>query len=128
MAVGFLERHGYGVVTPDPNASRTKLLCLTDQGRAAQDEYRRDLDEIETRWQARTGRDAIDRLRTSLEQLFDHADGEPPRLALGLAPAPTGWRNRKQYRTQTDAMQRDPGGSLPHHPMVLHRGGWPDGS
>ena len=35
---------------------------------------------------------------------------------------------RRPYVTQTDAMIRDPWGSLPHYPMVLHRGGYPDGS
>jgi hypothetical protein len=25
-------------------------------------------------------------------------------------------------------MLRDPNAALPHFPMVLHRGGWPDGS
>jgi DNA-binding MarR family transcriptional regulator len=128
VSVGFLERHGYGVREPDPNVSRTKLLRLTAQGRAARADYWRNLDEVEARWHARAGNDAINRLRRSLEQLFDHADGQPPRLSLGLQPSPTGWRNRKQYRPQTDAMQRDPAGTLPHHPMVLHRGGWPDGS
>ena len=33
-----------------------------------------------------------------------------------------------RYLAQTEAMLEDPTGTLPHYPMVLHRGGWPDGS
>ena len=32
------------------------------------------------------------------------------------------------YVEQTNAVIDDPTGRLPHYPMVLHRGGWPDGS
>ncbi len=38
-------------------------------------------------------------------------------LAAGLVPSPDNWRSRVR-RPET----------LPHHPMVLHRGGYPDGS
>ena len=30
--------------------------------------------------------------------------------------------------TPTTAVLDDPDDALPHYPMVLHRGGWPDGS
>jgi hypothetical protein len=29
---------------------------------------------------------------------------------------------------QTERVLADPAGALPHRPMVLHRGGFPDGS
>jgi DNA-binding MarR family transcriptional regulator len=128
VALGFLERPGYVTVEPDPNASRTKVVRLTPKGRTVQAEYRRLLEAVETGWQERAGRDAIGTLRTALEQLFEPAGGEPSRVAEGLVPPPTGWRMRTQYRAQTEAMQRDPARALPHQPMVLHRGGWPDGS
>jgi hypothetical protein len=51
-----------------------------------------------------------------------------PRLALGLRPYPDGWRARGPYLRQTTAVLNDPAAALPHYPMVLHRGGWPDGS
>jgi DNA-binding MarR family transcriptional regulator len=127
-STGFLERQGYAVIEPDPSAARTRLVRLTPKGRAARDAYWRHVDDVEARWRARYRAGAIDRLRAALERLFDHAEGEPPRLAEGLVPSPAGWRNRTQYRAQTEAMQRDPAAALPHHPMVLHRGGWPDGS
>ena len=50
------------------------------------------------------------------------------RLSEGLHPYPDGWRARKRYVEQTNAVIDDPTGRLPHYPMVLHRGGWPDGA
>ena len=45
-----------------------------------------------------------------------------------LEPPPSGWRLTKRYAEQTRAVLDDPLAALPHYPMVLHRGGWPDGS
>ena len=53
-------------------------------------------------------------LRASLEPL---AAGQPAPLFGGLEPYPDNWR----------ALVRRPD-VLPHFPMVLHRGGYPDGS
>ena len=43
---------------------------------------------------------------------------------------PSKWRlaRRGLYKRWTDAFVRSPRDALPHYPMVLHRGGWPDGS
>ena len=49
-------------------------------------------------------------------------------LSLGLEPYADGWRASAPYVTQTQAVMNDPVAALPHYPMVLHRGGWPDGS
>jgi DNA-binding MarR family transcriptional regulator len=128
MSVGFLEREGSAEAVPDPTTGRGKLIRLTAKGRLAQDTYRRLLGAIEERWQVRVGQAAMCRLRASLSELIDRRDGEQTRLSQGLVPWPGGWRARKPYLTQTTAMLRDPGAALPHYPMVLHRGGWPDGS
>jgi hypothetical protein len=53
---------------------------------------------------------------------------DPARLAEGLRPPPNGWRAQPPYRRWTDQVLADPAGTLPHYPMVLHRGGFPDGS
>ena len=53
-------------------------------------------------------------IRASLEPL---AAGRPPVLSGGLEPYPDNWR----------ASIRRPA-TLPHFPVVLHRGGYPDGS
>jgi hypothetical protein len=45
-----------------------------------------------------------------------------------LRPPPGGWRAQRPYLSQARAVAADPAAGLPHHPMVRHRGGWPDGS
>ncbi|MGI0151725.1 MAG: hypothetical protein ACREC5_07305, partial [Thermoplasmata archaeon] len=63
-------------------------------------------------------------LRSALLALLSR----PDLLAVGLAPPAGAWRGELPYRAQTERMLADPLGALPWHPMVLHRGGWPDGS
>ena len=118
-AVGFLQRNGYAVVEPDP-ASRSKLVRLTEQGLAAQAQHARLAKTVERRWRKRLGGD-FDRLAKAL------ITGR--QLALGLEPYPDGWRAaRNPYRARTQAVLADPASALPQYPMVLHRGGYPDGS
>ena len=118
-AVGFLQRNGYAAVEPDP-AGRSKLVRLTAKGLAAQTQYTRLAKTVERRWRKRLGGD-FDRLAQAL------ITGR--RLALGLQPYPDGWRAaRNPYRARTEAVLADPAAALPQYPMVLHRGGYPDGS
>jgi hypothetical protein len=49
-------------------------------------------------------------------------------LVEGLVPPEGCWRGERPYLAQTQRVLADPLASLPRHPMVLHRGGWPDGS
>jgi methyltransferase (TIGR00027 family) len=113
-ALGVLLRAGLAVEEPDPAASRGKVARLTPGGLLAQDSYREALDTTEHRWQARFGAGTIEALRRPLQTL---ATGEPPPLFQGLGPYPDNWR----------ASVRPPR-TLPYYPMVLHRGGYPDGS
>jgi DNA-binding MarR family transcriptional regulator len=115
MALGFLEKRRYVVVEPDPAASRTKVVRLMPKGRKARDAYLHLLTVVEERWQTRFGKDAIRKLRDSLEPLAGEPTASP--LFRGLEPHHGGWR----------ASVRKPD-TLPHYPMVLHRGGYPDGS
>jgi DNA-binding MarR family transcriptional regulator len=117
MAVGFLERNGYAVVEPDPTAGRTKLVRLTSRGREAQNAHGHLLGVVEERWEARFGGGNVGSLRASLEGLVVTPELERSPLVRGLVPHPGGWRTRLPKPK-----------TLPHHPMVLHRGGWPDGS
>ncbi|MGH3415586.1 MAG: hypothetical protein ACRDVE_06865 [Actinocrinis sp.] len=55
-------------------------------------------------------------LRQSLERLVGDGTRDAP-LWEGVAPYPDGWRASVRAPT-----------TLPHFPMVLHRGGYPDGS
>jgi len=65
---------------------------------------------IENRWLDRHGSRLIGELRAS-------PAAEPSPLLAGLQPYPGGWR-------ASIAAPR----TLPHYPLVLHRGGFPDGS
>ena len=113
MAVGFLERHGCVVLEPDPSGARGKVIRLTGKGQRAQDKYRGLLRVAEERWERQFGSDVLARLRASLEQVL----GDSALLRQGMRPYPDGWR--ASVRTAA---------TLPHYPMVLHRGGYPDGS
>lgn len=121
MALTFLAKTGYAIV-------EAKQVRLTPKGRAAQESSGRLQHEVENRWEARFDAEDVRRLRAALRGLLDQSDGEHSRLSLGLQPYPGGWRGSKRYREHTEAMIADPSVALPHYPMVLHRGGWPDGS
>ena len=126
--VGFLERHGLAITGADPQTARGKAVSLTGEGRAARDQYGRRLRAVEQGWEDRFGPDKVDGLRSVLAAFACHATGGEPTLALGLRPGPNGWRGRGRYRAQTKAVLADPWRALPRHPMLLHRGGYPDGS
>jgi DNA-binding MarR family transcriptional regulator len=117
MATGFLKRHGFATEEAESPNSRTKLLKLTAKGVAAQHDYRERLAAIEQRWHKEFGPETIQNLRASLETLIGEANPETSPLFRGLEPYPEGWRA---------SIPRPKG--LPHFPMVLHRGGFPDGS
>jgi DNA-binding PadR family transcriptional regulator len=128
-SLGFLEKRRYAVVEATPRTQVSgkktigvKVVRLTAKGREAQDAYRQRLTVVEKSWQVRYGKDIIHNLCESLEALVSkHAAGEieaeSSLLFLGLEPYPDGWR----------ASVPKPA-TLPHYPMVLHRGGYPDGS
>jgi DNA-binding MarR family transcriptional regulator len=117
MAMGVLQKMRVAVIKPEQTGGRTKVVRLTAKGRKAKHAYRRLLRKIEDRWQERFGREAIRTLRKLLEQLVGEASAQRSPLFGGLEPYPDGWR----------ASVRRPN-TLPHFPMVLHRGGFPDGS
>ena len=113
-ALGILTRGDLAAEEPDPAASRGKVARLTPRGLDAQRLYHELIGEIERRWHDRFTPAVTVALRASLEPL---AAGQPPPLSGGLEPYPDNWR----------ALVRRPD-VLPHFPMVLHRGGYPDGS
>jgi methyltransferase (TIGR00027 family) len=115
--LGILIRGHLAVEEPDPAASRGKVVRLTASGLDAQRAYTECLATIEDRWQERFGDDAISALRHALEPLATGSDGQPPPLFGGLEPYPDNWRASVK-----------PPVTLPYYPMVLHRGGYPDGS
>ena len=118
MCAGWLQRRGCVVVEPDAATGRGKVLRLTAKGEHAQSNFRRSLGATEESWRAAFGARAVDDLRAACTYLV--GDGMLARapLAGGLEPYPDNWRAAIRSRPDT----------LPHYPMVLHRGGYPDGS
>jgi len=117
MAVGFLEKRGYASVELESPGARIKVLTLNSKGRHAKDVYQNLVWDIEERWGGRFGKEAVASLRDALEQVVGKPTTTGSPLFAGLEPYPDGWRA---------SLPRPLG--LPHYPMVLHRGGWPDGS
>jgi len=116
MVVGYLTRHGYAVVEPPQTTPRDKALKLTPSGYTALNAYRLLVYEIENRWNEELGIERVSELRCCLKELVLTPSAASP-LFQGLEPCPECWR----------AKMPKPEG-LPHFPMVLHRGGYPDGS
>jgi methyltransferase (TIGR00027 family) len=116
-ATGVLVRAHLATEEPDPTAARGKVVRLTPRGIASQRAYQDLLKTTEERWRDRFGADSVAALRQPLEALATAAEGHPPPLFGGLEPYPDGWR----ARVRRPAV-------LPYFPMVLHRGGYPDGS
>jgi methyltransferase (TIGR00027 family) len=116
-AMGALLRARLAVEEPDPAASRGRIARLTERGRRAQRLHLELLGTVEDRWRERFGRDTLGALRECLEALATGAEGQPPPLFQALEPYPDNWR----------AAVPSPR-TLPYYPMVLHRGGYPDGS
>jgi hypothetical protein len=116
MATGFTGSRQLTVVEADPDGGRWKVAGLTAQGDQARQHYLRQVSAIESRWRERFGPHAVGALRGALEPLTGDAGPSSP-LRAGLTTVAANWR----------AAVRQPE-VLPHYPMVLHRGGYPDGS
>ncbi len=111
MAMGILVKHRLATEEPDPAGGRWRVARLTPRGAVARVAHDELVAGIEDAWRGRFGTDALAGLRGALERL-------PARdLLAGTGPYPDGWR-----------AQVRPPDVLPHYPMVLHRGGYPDGS
>jgi DNA-binding MarR family transcriptional regulator len=116
-SLSFLTKRGYAVMKSTTAGSRTRVIALTAKGRVAQGKYRELLWAVEERWRSRFGGNAVSSLRESLERLVYALADEHSLLFQGLEPYPDGWR------ASFPKLE-----GLPHYPMVLHRGGFPDGS
>jgi DNA-binding MarR family transcriptional regulator len=117
MALGVLQKKRLVAAESNSGGERGKAVRLTPSGRKAQDAYRQSLGAVEERWNTRYSNGKMHALRSALERLV--GDGSSPGLPLfrGLEPYADGWRASVPKRNL-----------LPHYPMVLHRGGFPDGS
>ncbi|MGD0736566.1 MAG: hypothetical protein ABR976_15660 [Terracidiphilus sp.] len=115
MALSFLKARGLASLSLD--GSKRRVLKLTAKGKRACQTYRERVQAIEGRWTAVLGQEAFAALLDSLEVLVCGPSGSPSPLFLGLEPYPDGWRAELPRPEH-----------LPHFPMILHRGGFPDGS
>lgn len=115
MAMRRAEEWGLGVVRKS-TGSKGKLFVLTAKGQRAQEKYRLLTRDIEKRWSASLGKGSVEKLRVLLEGMVGDSKESSP-LFDALKPYPEGWRASLPGLEQ-----------LPHYPMILHRGGFPDGS
>jgi hypothetical protein len=123
MIAGHLARIGLALVAPDPGAARGKVVRLNARGVSARERGIARIARIEAELRARLGRQAGDRLWRALEAVV-----ASPAFAEGIEPPPTGWRDRPPYAAQTGRLLSDARAALPRHPLMLHRGGYPDGA
>ncbi len=116
-SLSTLQRRGYLTVAVDPAAGRARVARLTATGRDAQTAYRNRVAEIERDWESQFGTRSVRTLRHALETLVGGGTARDSPLFGGLEPHADGWRSMVP-RADT----------LPHYPIVSHRGGFPDGS
>jgi hypothetical protein len=116
MATGFTRSTDITVIGADPDGGRWKVARLTNKGVRVRDAYADRVESLEDRWRLLYGAEVMTRLRTSLERLAGPGGPGSP-LFAGLEPEPGNWRAHVR-----------PPQTLPYFPMVLHRGGYPDGS
>jgi DNA-binding MarR family transcriptional regulator len=117
MMLGFLCKYRFVVVENDPAAPRAKQVRLTAKGIESRHTFEQRLKAAETRWQKTYGAETLQNLRQSLETLTIAPAGQPSPLLASVQSYPEGWRAR---RPQPE--------TLPHHPLILHRGAFPDGA
>ena len=118
MCAGWLERHGCAMAQTDPAAARGKVLRLTEKGCTS-------AAEVPSPAPCHGSSVGID-VRCGHRQRPPGGAracrrGRDPRTFAprgGLDPYPSNLAGRRAATADT----------LPHHPMVLHRGGYPDGS
>jgi DNA-binding MarR family transcriptional regulator len=85
--VDDLVERGYVQRVPDPEDRRAKLICLTDRGREAQRFGFGLFAAVEKRWIERYGRERIEQLRETLEEIALREDpGAVPELERSELP------------------------------------------
>ena len=95
---------------------RVRIVTLTPAGRRAKTAFERVVWETEAKWRSRFVDSRVLCLRRALENVVVGEAGEAL-LAEAMTAPPGGWR---------ESIKKPD--TLPWQPMVLHRGGYPDGS
>jgi hypothetical protein len=115
MGLGFMKKLGL-CVEEQEGAGKARVVNLTAKGRFALETFGLNLGAVESNWKNRFG-DRMERLRRALEKLLGDSGRDQTELLKGTEPPKGCWR-AEVSRPKT----------LPRFPMVLHRGGYPDGS
>jgi hypothetical protein len=103
VMTGQLRREGLVTI------SAAKELAITDAGRQAAEETDASVAAVESAW-------PVD-IRARLESLVGDGTLAGSALSEAIRPPEGTWRRRRPQPS-----------TLPHHPVVSHRGGYPDGS
>lgn len=116
-ALSFLKKNDCIVTLTNPDGKQTKLIALSEKGQRLQHNSRELMHSLEDSWRTRFGEDTIGSLRKVLESFVGDGtpDGSP--LFRRLKPHAGNWR---AFAPQPEA--------IPRYPMILHRGGFPDGA
>jgi hypothetical protein len=107
-AAGQLEKLGLVIVGPIPGG-KAKSIRLSPEGVAAKERAGSLRRDVEGEWRRQCGI-SLEKLRHELEAVVDDAWS-------WTDPYPDGWRAKTKLPRR-----------LAHHPIVSHRGGYPDGS
>jgi hypothetical protein len=94
-----------------------KRLQLTPAGVAARDDYVARATRTERKWSHKWGASAAASLRGALERIVVAPTLDRSPLAALIEPPADCWRSWVKRPA-----------TLPHYPMMLHRGGYPDGA
>jgi len=105
VITGDVRRQGLVTIS----TAKAKEIAITDAGRQAVAEADAVIATVEAGWPRE--------LRAGLEPLVGDGTVEGSDLAEAIHPPPETWRARRPRPL-----------TLPHHPVVSHRGGYPDGS
>jgi hypothetical protein len=114
MARSFLTGRGFAEVSAPPG-ERELVMTLTPAGQRVRTTCIDRLSDVEESWNGRYG-DVVDRVRAAVEGLVGRQTIDP-RVWQGLEPPEGTWRASTRRPTE-----------LPHFPLILHRGGYPDGA
>ncbi len=118
MMCGRLERAGCVIVEPLSAGPRGKQVRLTrDRGTRAAAAARRQVDTTSRDWDARYGTAVVAAVTDALAPIVGDGTRLASPLFAGIEAPPESWRAHVR-----------PPQLLPWYPMVLHRGGYPDGS
>jgi DNA-binding MarR family transcriptional regulator len=111
-----LAEHRYISVGTDPATGRFRVARLTAKGNQARDAYLSWAEQVDDRFHGGNGRSSLAALRLAADRILADSD-QRSRLLSGIEPYPDGWRHDLR-----------PARTLPHFPVITHRGGFPDGS